>query len=247
MTNGRSAAASSSRRRASASGAVRRAPARRAPAPAPRSASSACPPAAPAPPGRAGPASRCGRRGHVLGQAVGVVDLADPLGEAERSGAEHLPVVDLLERLAVALVARDLADEQDQRRRVLERGVQADRGVARARPAGDEAQPGRPLSLPCASAMKPAPPSWRQATKRIRSRCSWKPSSAARKLSPGTPNAVSTPCAISASIRAWPAGRSGERGSVMARREANREDTGLALAATRHAQGSPRCLQFTVW
>ena len=49
---------------------------------------------------------------HVLGQAVGVVHLADPLGEAERAGAEHLPVVDLLEGLAVALVARHLADEE---------------------------------------------------------------------------------------------------------------------------------------
>ena len=27
--------------------------------------------------------------------------------------------------------------------------------------------PGRPVSLPCASAMKAAPPSWRQTTKRI--------------------------------------------------------------------------------
>ena len=76
----------------------------------------------------------------VFGQAVGRVDLADPLREAERARAEHLPVVDLLEGLAVALVARDLADEQDHRRRVLERGVQADRGVARARPARHEAQ-----------------------------------------------------------------------------------------------------------
>ena len=65
--------------------------------------------------------------------------LADPLGQAERAGAEHLPVVDLLEGLAVALVARDLADEQDHRRRVLERGVHADRGVGRARAARHEA------------------------------------------------------------------------------------------------------------
>jgi hypothetical protein len=75
-------------------------------------------------------------RRHVLGQPVGIVDLGDPLGEAERAGAEHLPVVDLLERLAVALLARDLADEDDQRRRVLERGVDADRRVARARARG---------------------------------------------------------------------------------------------------------------
>ena len=72
---------------------------------------------------------------------------ADPLGEAERAGAEHLPVVDLLERLAVALLARHLADEHDQRRRVLERGVDADRGVARARAAGDEADARPPAQL----------------------------------------------------------------------------------------------------
>ena len=93
---------------------------------------------------RAGPALHRGVEGagDVLGQAVGVVHLGDPLGEAERAGAEHLPVVDFLEGLAVALLARHLADEDDERRRVLEGGVDADRGVARARAAGDEAVPG---------------------------------------------------------------------------------------------------------
>ena len=76
---------------------------------------------------------------HVLRQAVGVVHLADPLGHAERAGAEHLPVVDLLERLAVALLARHLADEEDHRRAVLEGRVQPDARIRRARPAGDEA------------------------------------------------------------------------------------------------------------
>ena len=56
--------------------------------------------------------------------------------------AEHAAVVDLLERLAFLLIRGDLADEQDQRRRVLERRMHADRGVGRARPAGDEADPG---------------------------------------------------------------------------------------------------------
>ena len=43
---------------------------------------------------------------HVFRQAIGVVHFADPLGEAERPRPEHLPVVDLLERLAIALAAR---------------------------------------------------------------------------------------------------------------------------------------------
>jgi hypothetical protein len=104
---------------------------------------------------RSGPALHRGVEGtgHVLGQPVGIVHLADPLGEAERARAEHLPVVDLLERLAVALLARHLADEDDQRRRVLERGVDADRRVARARSAGDEADPRAAAQLALCSAM----------------------------------------------------------------------------------------------
>ncbi len=46
--------------------------------------------------------------------------------------------------------------------------------------------PGRPVSLPCASAIIAAPPSWRQTTFWMPQSCS--PSSAARKLSPGTEN-----------------------------------------------------------
>jgi len=83
-----------------------------------------------------------GRRGEgarqVLGDPVGAVDLGDPF----RERGEHPPVIDLLERLAVGLVGGDLADQKDQRRRVLERGVDADRGVRRARPARHEADPG---------------------------------------------------------------------------------------------------------
>ena len=48
----------------------------------------------------------------VLGQTIRVVHLADPFGHAERAGAEHLPVVHLLEGFAVALFAGHLADEQ---------------------------------------------------------------------------------------------------------------------------------------
>ena len=90
---------------------------------------------------RARPALQRGVEGacHVFGQAVGVLHLAHPLGHAQRAGAEHLAVVDLLEGLAVALVAGHLADEQDHRRRVLERGVQPDAGVGGAGPARDEA------------------------------------------------------------------------------------------------------------
>ena len=75
---------------------------------------------------------------HVLGGAVGAVDRGDPL----RHLPEHPPVVHLLERLALDEVGPDLADEEDHRRRVLERGVDADRRVGRARAASDEADAG---------------------------------------------------------------------------------------------------------
>ena len=85
---------------------------------------------------RAGPsgAGRRERPRHVLRDAIGAVDLRDPL----RQRAEHPPEVDLLERLALLLVGGDLADEQDQRRRVLERGVHADRRLRRPGPARDD-------------------------------------------------------------------------------------------------------------
>ena len=53
--------------------------------------------------------------------------------------AEHLLVVDLLERLAPAVLARHLADQQHERRGVLHRRVHAGRGVRRARAARDHA------------------------------------------------------------------------------------------------------------
>jgi hypothetical protein len=81
------------------------------------------------------------------------VHFADPLGEAERPGPEHLPVVDLLERLAVALAARDLADEE-----II--GVESWNAVCTPiaallapGPRVTKHRPGRPVSLPCASAM----------------------------------------------------------------------------------------------
>ena len=87
-----------------------------------------------------GPAGRgdVERAAEQLGDARGVVDLEHLL----RERPEHRPQVDLLERLAIALLAGHLADEQDHRRRVLERRVDADAGVRRARAAGDQADAG---------------------------------------------------------------------------------------------------------
>ncbi len=89
---------------------------------------------------RAGPSRHRGVEGvaHVLGHAVGAVDLRDPF----RHLAVHAAVVDFLERLALDEIVADLADEQDQRRRILVRGVHADRGVGRAGAARDEADAG---------------------------------------------------------------------------------------------------------
>ena len=56
-----------------------------------------------------------------LGQALGLVDLRDPLAELRQEAA----VVDLLERLAIEHPAADLADQHHQRGRVLEGDVQA--------------------------------------------------------------------------------------------------------------------------
>ena len=59
-----------------------------------------------------------------------------------------------------------------------------------------KATPGLPVSLPVASAIMAAPPSWRQTM--LRMPLSTSPSSAARKLSPGTENTRVTPFARSA-------------------------------------------------
>ena len=86
---------------------------------------------------RPGPARAGGRVGarDQLGDAVGVVDLGDPL----RERPEHPPVVDLLKRLTFFLNGRHLPDEQDHRCRVLERRMHADRRMRRAWPARDHA------------------------------------------------------------------------------------------------------------
>jgi hypothetical protein len=74
----------------------------------------------------------------VFRDAVGAVDLRHPLGHL----AVHAAVVDFLEGFAVHEVGADLADEQDHRRRILVGRVHADRGIGRARAAGDEADAG---------------------------------------------------------------------------------------------------------
>ena len=65
---------------------------------------------------------------HVFRNAARIVDLGDPLGELP----EHAAVVDLLECLAIENVTAGLADEEQDRRRILEGGVDADRGMRRA-------------------------------------------------------------------------------------------------------------------
>src|SRR6266849_8200407 len=73
-----------------------------------------------------------------FGHAGGIVDLRHPLGEL----AVHTAKVDLLECAALDIGTRDLPDEQDHRRRILEGGVHTDAGVGRARPARHEADAG---------------------------------------------------------------------------------------------------------
>ncbi len=86
---------------------------------------------------RTRPAVQCRMEGlaHQLRNTACVLDLDDPLGQL----AEHAAIVDLLERLPIGRLARHLADQQDHGRRILEAGMQADAGIGRARPAGDEA------------------------------------------------------------------------------------------------------------
>ncbi len=63
-----------------------------------------------------------------------IVDLGRPFGHRAKKRA----VVDFLEGLALAGVARDLADEQHQRGRILLRNMDAVRSIGGAGPAGDE-------------------------------------------------------------------------------------------------------------
>jgi hypothetical protein len=78
-----------------------------------------------------------------FGHPFGHVDLRHPFGERR----EHFTKIDLLKRLAVDLMARDLADEHDHRRRILKGRVDADRGVARAGAARHQQHAGLPGQL----------------------------------------------------------------------------------------------------
>ena len=69
-----------------------------------------------------------------------VVDLGRPFGDRR----EHAAIVDLLEGLALGLIAGHLSHEQDHRRRVLHGGVNADGGVTGAGAARDETDAGPP-------------------------------------------------------------------------------------------------------
>ncbi len=91
------------------------------------------------PPGARGPE----RLLQQLGQALGPVDLRDPLAELRQEAT----VVDLLERLAIQHPAADLADQHHERGRVLEGDVQPRRAVGRAGPARHEAHAGSPGEL----------------------------------------------------------------------------------------------------
>ncbi len=86
-------------------------------------------------------ASRYGemkRVAHHFRHALGTVDLRHPF----RHLPVHAAVVNLLERFALRDRAVDLADKQNKRRRILERGMNTDTRVGRARAARDETNAG---------------------------------------------------------------------------------------------------------
>ncbi len=143
-TSGRSAAASSSRTRPSSSalGTRRGASTGGASATSASSASTSSGSASTTGPGRPDTESR-DRLGDVLGDALRRVDLPRCL----RDPPEDPRVVEFLPGLASAKRARDLADEEEHRRRVLAGGVHADRRLGRARPARDEADARPPREL----------------------------------------------------------------------------------------------------
>ena len=63
-------------------------------------------------------------------------------------GPKKAGKVDFLEALAVAVAARDIADEEDHRSRILESDVDAGAGVGRSGAARDEGDPGTTRHLP---------------------------------------------------------------------------------------------------
>jgi hypothetical protein len=78
-----------------------------------------------------------------FGYACRIVDLSRPFGHR----AKHRAIIDLLEGLALTHIARHLADEHDERRRILLRDMDAGRGIGGARAAGDEHHAGAPGGL----------------------------------------------------------------------------------------------------
>ena len=56
------------------------------------------------------------RAADIFGDAIRAIDFGHPFGK----GAEHLAIIDLLERFAVALIAGNLAHKQDHGGAILE-------------------------------------------------------------------------------------------------------------------------------
>lgn len=79
----------------------------------------------------------------IFGYAIGAVDLRDPF----RHLPVHAAVVDFLERLAFDEIVADLSDEENERCRVLLRGMDADGCVRCAGPACHETDAGPPGEL----------------------------------------------------------------------------------------------------
>jgi hypothetical protein len=81
-----------------------------------------------------------------------IVDLRCPFRHRPENGA----VIELLECLAVAHVAADLADEHDHRRGILARDMDPADALLAPGPRVTKQMPGRPVILPTASAIMAA-------------------------------------------------------------------------------------------
>ncbi len=95
---------------------------------------------------RTGPAVGRDMKGarHDFRNARGIVNLGRPF----RHGAEHRAIIEFLKGFALAHIARHLTDENDHRRRILTRDVNARRCIGGARTARDkaDARPARRLA-----------------------------------------------------------------------------------------------------
>lgn len=74
----------------------------------------------------------------ILGDALSIIDLRDPLGHL----GKHPAIIDFLEGLAVQVLACDLSDQQDHRSRVLHGDMQTATGVGGTGTAGYETDAG---------------------------------------------------------------------------------------------------------